>query len=323
MKNALKLVAGIAASMLIACHAHAQSGGSSWSEVDVVEEIEFDDGPVIVGDPDNFRRTQQLLISADAATMDYINRSMESIEQGYRLAYTDFRQWYIERDAAKRKEAAQTATIAKIFSFGLSRGLDVMLPGSGVFLDVLKGGLKQAYSSLAASATSVPGGNVDVFLAAHDRTLEEIVSAVMAAGETFRDNHPEEWEMVKWEFVFHKLDSNDETAEMPAGAAKLLKELGVPPASERQRERIRLDVLEARILAVLEADKMFMIANGPSGSWTAIRAARLTAYRHVYRGKPEVYCPVEIDLYGMPSGMLDINSAGKECVNWKLAQDSR
>jgi hypothetical protein len=43
-------------------------------------------------------------------------------------------------------------------------------------------------------------------------------------------------------------------------------------------------------------------------------AARSSAYRQVFAGQPDRYCPVEIDLYGL--GLL---GAGRECRSWQSA----
>ena len=273
----------------------------------------------VVSDPATYRervaRTTQLLRQADAALRDHVTASMQSAMQGHTQGFASFETWYLRRDARLRAEAAQREVLANIVGQGMTQSLNLLLPGSGVFISTLRRGLSSAYGEAVDRMAAFEGGDPQIFLAQQREALEVIRSEFLAQASTIPAADSEAWEALKWEYVFEfESDPNRTDTAPSARIAQIARTYGIPRPGEATIRRIALVVLEEHIAGVLRADSDFMrgAVFSENRQIYVERAARLTAYRHFYAGQPDVYCPVELDLYGV--GLL---GAGSECLEWR------
>ncbi len=292
-------------------------GGDAASDVSV---IKFETGSTITVTAQNMRDTEQDLQIAENALRAHIRRSVDFVAQGHRLGFKHFREWYRARDARIKKELATQKMIADLCGTALSGGLNYILPGSGVFTTYLKKGLELAYAQASKSAqgaaASMTAGDVNQFLDIQDKEVEAIITNVMSHGEGFKDNHKEDFDSLKWDFIMSRDPDTPTSTAIPDYTLKYLKEMGVPEPNKKTMNKVALRILERQIRAVIEKDKMLIrginLTSRHSTGWELTRNSRLRAHRQFYKGHPEKYCPVEINLYGS-SGMM---GAGRECRFW-------
>jgi hypothetical protein len=273
----------------------------------------------IITDPATYRervaRTTQLLRQADAALRDHVMASMQSVMQGHAQGFASFETWYLRRDARLRAEAAQQEVLASILSQGMTQGLNIAIPGSGLFVSALRGGLSRAYSTAVDRMAAFEGGNPQIFLAQQREALEVVRSEFLGQATTIPTADTEAWETLKWEYVFDIEDDPTGTDTAPsARIVQIARTFGIPRPGNDTIRRVALVLLEEHIAGILRADSAFMRGAVFSANRRIYveRAARLNAYRHFYAGQPNIYCPVELELYGV--GLL---GAGSECLEWR------
>lgn len=260
-------------------------------------------------------RTTQLLRQADAALRDHVMASMQSIMQGHAQGFASFETWYLRRDARLRAEAAQQEVLASILGQGMTQSLNLVLPGSGVFVATLRSGLGTAYGTAVSRMAAFEGGDPQLFLAQEREALEIVRSEFLGQATSIPAADAEAWETLKWEYLFEFENDPNRTDTAPsAHIAQIARIFGLPRPGAATIERVALVVLEEHIAGVLRADSDFMRGAMFSENRRihVERAARLNAYRRFYAGQPDIYCPVELDLYGV--GLL---GASLECVEWR------
>lgn len=245
---------------------------------------------------------------------------MQAIMQGHGCGFTAFQTWYRKRDSRLRAEAANRETVARIFSAGLSQSLNFVLPGSGVFLSALRGGLSGAYSEALSEVASFEGGDPDLFLARQEEAIEAVRSNFLARADSISDELDQAFEDLKWEYVLEYQEDPTATDTDPSPHIRdIAAHYGVPRPNKSTIDRVALSVLESHIKGVLAQDRDFQqgyaVSSFPDSEAYTTAAVRVQAYRHFYAGEPDRYCPVEIELYE-----LALFGLGSECQEWRRQQ---
>jgi hypothetical protein len=309
------------AALLAACAALPTPTRAQDSVAPAPTVITFTEDEVeeIVVNRDDIHRTNDRLRAADLAIRVHIRASMQAIMQGHTEGFAVFETWYRRRDARLREEAAQRQVIASIFGKALGLGLDVVIPGSGLFVKALRTGLTTAYDQAAQAINAFDGGDPNMFIAEQGQAIERVRSSYLAQADTMPDQLPQAVEEMKWEYLADAEARGDTSSGLSPHLRQIAAHYGIPEPNAQTIERTKLAVLEAHIRGVFEADPDQQFAaratsgfSSPERYFTAI--SRTTAYRHAYAGQPDRYCPVELDMMG-----YGIMGAGQECRRWRTA----
>jgi hypothetical protein len=291
----------------------------------VIIDFGMDEGETIVASRENLQRTEERLREADVAVRLYIHFSMEVLMQAHQEGFALFDNWYRLRDARLRKEAAQRQVITNICGQLLPEALNIVIPGSGVFVKTVRTGLKMAYNEAARRIGRFDGGDPDLFISQQRQAIENIRSSFLAQAEQIPNQHAKALDMLKWEH-FYDLERGTTSSDLSPRMRKMMALYGIPAPDKPTIERVKLSVLESHISAVLEADSDFMggwVASGFSRRATYVTAtARINALRQAFPGEPDKYCPDEIKLYGLGIGFnlgAAFRGAGTECAAWASA----
>lgn len=278
---------------------------------DEVEEIVVTRGEI--------QRTNDRLRAADLAIRVHIRGSMDTIMQGHTEGFALFETWYRRRDARLREEAAERQVIASIFGKALGLGLNSMIPGSGVFVSGLRTALTTAYDQASQRVAAFDGGDPNMFIAEQRQAIERVRSSYLVQADTMPNQQPQAVEEMKWEYLADAEERGDTSSGLSPHLRQIAAHYGIPQPDATTIERVKLAVLEAHVRGVFEADPDQQFAaratsgfTTPEGYFTAI--SRTSAYRHAYAGRPDKYCPVELDMMGY--GLM---GAGMECRRWRTA----
>ena len=262
-------------------------------------EIVFgeDEVDVIEGSPENAERIANFLRIADNSIMDYVNETVDSIQQGHRQGFSDFRTWYRQRRADQAADEATERMLAELFGSALKLGLDYIFPGSGTFITILKSGCEAAYNLAVDQIGSVSEGDTNMFLDQHERSLQAVITSFEDVGANFRQNAGEDMAAVKWEFVFEAMDreaeGGEETTEVGPRTRQLLRRMGIPGPGANTSTAYRVRVLTRQIYGIFSQDSNLRVSWGDRDMRAAAAGA---ANREVYPGQPDRYCPHETDL---------------------------
>lgn len=272
-------------------------------------EVEFEEADVIEGSPENAARMANFLRIADNSILDYVTRSTQSIQQGHRQGFADFRDWYRTRRAEEAEREATQELLRSLVGTALGAGLNVIFPGSGTFMEKLREYSVAAYEFASDHLGSVSSGDINQFLDRHESSLEAVITGLLDVPETFRDDAGEELEAAKWEFVFEAMD-RDASAESPSSEVgprtrRLLRNMGIPEPGSATAAVYRQRILVRQIYGVFSQDHNLRI------SWSdgdMRNGAEASALRHLYPGQPNRYCPAEVRLNNF--------FWSEECRNW-------
>ncbi|HEX6203370.1 MAG TPA: hypothetical protein VF100_10225 [Thermoanaerobaculia bacterium] len=261
--------------------------------------VDFEDEPLeIEGTAENAQRMAHFLRLADNSIMDYINESTDSIQQGHRQGFSDFRDWYRAQRAAQAEREATERMLASIFGTALGSGLNLVFPGSGAFVTALKTYSVAAYNLAVQNLGRIPQGDINQFLDRHERVLEGYITGLENVPPTFRQDQPQILEAARWEFVFEAMDREARgeatTSDLGPSTRQLLQQAGVPPAGSATATDFRIRVLQQQIYGIYREDPNIRRSWGDTDMRNGAEASAL---RLVYPNEPGRYCPAETRLH--------------------------
>jgi hypothetical protein len=246
----------------------------------------------IRGDPQAFRVRLQV---ADNSIQDYVRASFNIIAQGHREGFQHFRVWYRAQRARQQEAAANSQMIAKLFGFALQQGLNVIFPGSGTFVGMLKQAATFAYGQAVAHMGTVPSGDVNRFLDVHQAGVEQLISAWLLKAEQVRTQDPNLWTAAKNEFIFEQLDAASPTSELGPETRQLLEELGVPAPIDGTLWRFKAQIMAGQIAEALWTWDWNMF----STRFETHKMALSEAGRYFWPQNPEIYCAPQVYVNNM------------------------
>lgn len=263
------------------------------------QDVDFSDEPLVIeGTRESAERMANFTRIADNAIMDYVNESTDSIQQGHRQGFSDFRDWYRTRRAEQAEREATQRMLASMIGSALGTGLNFIFPGSGVFMTLLRQASTTAYNLAVQQIGSVSEGDINAFLDRHERALQNVVTGFEDVPESLRRDHADALQAAKWEFVFEAMDreaaGQEVSSEVGPRTRRLLRDVGVPAPGSETSEVFRLRLLERQIYAVFSQDRNLRISWGDVDMRYGAEAA---AKRFVYPDQPNRYCPAETQLH--------------------------
>lgn len=251
----------------------------------------FDEGDIVVADPDRMRALQTQFRLADTRIMDYMRQSMIATQQGHRNGLQHFAVWFRNREKAKE---SSTEEIAKgIIKELLTKGLELAFPEATPFVEAMKFIAKNSLD-VAEKMLKVPSEDVNLFLEQLRTAEEEHIRRLLDVPDQFRKDHAAELQAAKMEYLDQWMQDETKGAagqDLPESVRKMLDALGVPKPGSETAMRVAEKVLISHIHTILANDEMFRMGAGPYSYWVF---AESSALRQIdYQGNIARICEVE------------------------------
>jgi hypothetical protein len=189
---------------------------------------------------------------AETAIGREVERYIQTVQQGHREGYANFRVWY--RSWEKAKEESSTELAKKICGFLLEKGVAIIFPEEEVFITVLKAVATKGYGLAADQLGKVKSGDIESFLDtvgaaeeseitalldAHDRFFQEKTQAVDEAVDSFLEAREKGWAT---------------TEKLPPETLAILQRFGIGAHGSAAASLTAERLLSAHIESVLHAD---------------------------------------------------------------------
>lgn len=305
----------------------------------------------IVATFDDQVELSRLISDAEAPVRAYVQDSMESTELGSARAVRDFSVWYSYRVAEQNASELTRQQVGAIVGNGLSLGMDLLLPGSGVVVRAIRTYTNRAYQGiLSQTAGSIedPAEYLQQVATRMEDTndrLTNFMHDMFHPSTTTEDGQAlaEQMDGVKFSYVIEREgqrarnDPGFRTPEPGEDTRALLEDLGMPRAGSDNFTRVHLEVLTQLIRGILCAEinesstaPSVSSCEGEPGHWSTI--ARATALRVIattsagqlanarqIRNMSEITDPQQLARVCSVESRLTFIWRGPDCQAWSRA----
>ncbi|MCP4903086.1 MAG: hypothetical protein GY906_39485 [bacterium] len=205
----------------------------------------------LVDSQEDYERMSALMPRANEAIMQYITQSTQSIQQGYEMGFSSFRQWCREHEDALRSQT-DDALLGSLLQAGLgTRPRGVSGRGSA-FMQ----GLQQLLGSASVAGGS-PAVGLSSFLQAHERAVERALTGLAGLPDEFRGAHLDVIEAARHQLLveLQSRQADPELAiELGSATIRVLRQAGVPTPGSETAHAFAQSVLERQVRLVSEEE---------------------------------------------------------------------
>lgn len=157
----------------------------------------------------------------------------ESIIQGHRQGYSNFKAWFLHFRSAE--QLATNEILRGLANWLFDKALDIIFPEGTLFIRVLKSTMKYAWQQAPRVLTvdrNADTSEVDQFLANLEATEQNVITQQLDFTQEFQRQHGDVLENAKNELVFSWSDRSNRNrerseSELPASVKRILHSAGV------------------------------------------------------------------------------------------------
>ena len=257
---------------------------------------------------------------AQAAIGREVDRYVQTVQQGHREGYANFRVWY--RQWEKAKEESSTELAKKICGFLLEKGIAIIFPEEEVFITVLKAVATKGYGLAADHLGKVDAGNIESFLDTLWAAEESEITALLDAHDRFFQDRPNDVDMAVESFMLARDAGWDSTEKLPPQTLSVLQQMGVGAHGTSAATLIAERVLSAHIESVLHADPDVVAGAGGANLGVMAEVSALRQMQSLPRldNREKIY-QLELGLPEFFRTMVDINHEPAIMLHIRLGID--
>jgi hypothetical protein len=206
---------------------------------------------------------------ADLAIKNYIQQSVQAIQEGHRVGFQHFAVWYRNYENAKKSSA--DAIAQELFKQLLPLAFKAIFPEAKDFIETMT---KVVEGTIAVGEKALTGteGDINLFLEKL-RSAEELqISKLLDLPKQYVEDHHDQYMAAVLEYIDIRLQdpkllrddvlaaraadkSSDPTMkDLPASVTTMLTNFGVPQPGSKTATQVAEGVLEYHILDIMQHD---------------------------------------------------------------------